>query len=104
MGRKTIIWPYSEKWTFQKWQLNHKKALEKRAYLQQKDLPGSLTWKFIYKSLDKITNSTEWGYKLAKNRLEPVMTEQVSLVFGKLFRSILKIFYSKNKSSGFKYL
>ena len=104
MGRKTIIWPYSEKWTFQKLQLNHKKALEKRAYLQQKDLPGSLTWKFIYKSLDTITNSTEWVYKLAKNRLEPVMTEQVSLVFGKLFRSILKIFYSENKSSGFKYL
>ena len=32
------------------------------------------------------------------------MTEQVSLVFGKLFRSILKIFNSDNTYSGFKYL
>ena len=34
----------------------------------------------------------EWGWKLAKDRLEPVFTEKVSLVFGKLLRSILKIF------------
>ena len=46
-----------------------------------------------WKALHDITiNPTDWGWKLAKDRLEPVLTEQVSLVLGKLFRSILKIF------------
>ena len=44
------------------------------------------------------------GWKLAKDRLQAVMTEQVSLGFRKLFRNILKIFNSDNTSSGFKYL
>ena len=30
--------------------------------------------------------------ELAKDRLEPVITEEASLVFGKLFRSILEMF------------
>ena len=54
--------------------------------------------------IDTTINPTEWGWKLAKDRLKPVTTEQVSLVFDKLFRNILKIFCSDNTSSGFKFL
>ena len=43
-------------------------------------------------------NPTEWGRKLAKDRLELVTIEQVSLIFGRLFRSILKKIYSENTS------
>ena len=46
-------------------------------------------WKTLY---DTAINPTEWDWKLAKDYLEPVMTEQVSLVFDELFRSILKMF------------
>ena len=37
---------------------------------------------------------------MAKDHLELTMTVQVSLVFNKLFRSILKIFNSNNTFSG----
>ena len=45
-------------------------------------------WKTLH---DTKINLTGWGWKLGKDRLGPVLTEQVSLVFAKLFRSILKI-------------
>lgn len=58
-------------------------------------------WKTL---LDTTNNPIEWDWKLAKDCLEPVMTEQVSVIFGKLFRSIPKMFYSENTYSGFTYL
>ena len=81
--------------------------LNQKAYLQQKVLPGSIVyWQITEgKTLhDTTINPTEWCWKLAEDRLETVMTGQVSLVFGKLFRSILKIFNSDNTYTELNYL
>ena len=89
--------------------LNQKKELNQKAYLQQKVLPGRVAWESIYKlhtgkHYKKQQLTRLLGWKLTEHHLKPVVTEQVSLVFGKLFRSILKIFNSDNTYSGFKYL
>ena len=91
---KTILWAYSERWSFLKWQFDRRKEslppaeAYQKAYLQQKFLPRSIAWEFIHKSStvksqDTTKNLTEWGCKTAKDHLEPVMTEEVSSLFCK---------------------
>ena len=55
-----------------------------------------------YWKIRRYNKKSDWGWKITKDYLEPIIIEQVSLVFCKLFRSILKIFNSDNAYSGLK--
>ena len=67
---KTILWAYSERWSFLKWQFDRrKKSLPpaeayQKAYLQQKFLPRSIAWEFIYKSRTGKSQDTKQKMRL----------------------------------------
>ena len=67
---KTILWAYSERWSFLKWQFDRRKEslppaeAYQKAYLQQKFLPRSIAWEFIYKSRTGKSQDTKQKMRL----------------------------------------
>ena len=108
-GRKNDSLTILRKMKFSEMAVRCKKGIKPESLLPSEVLPRSIAWEFIYKSYtgksqDTTKNLTGWGWKTAKDHLElwslRTRTEQVSLVFCKLFRSILKIFNIDNTYSG----